>query len=99
MSVRVELWIEGRLVGGAEQWWDDITATLRGMSRSSQCSRGVDPYIDVLFEREELTDLAAEAHRFSHQAPDHLRPFLQKLAELCREGSRAATSELRFLGD
>jgi hypothetical protein len=101
MAIRIELWIDGRLVGGAEQWWDDIKALLpddAGGAGFPLLGR-VDPYGDVLFEQEEIGALAAEVRRFAPQAPESARTFLRKLAVLCDEGGLAERSELRFLGD
>jgi hypothetical protein len=99
--MRIELWIDGLLVGGAEQWWDDIEASLAGAEAESDfpmLSR-VDPYGDVSFEGEVLSGLAAEVRRFSPQAPERVQPFLDKLAALCDQGGQGSQAELRFLGD
>ncbi|MFF0264792.1 hypothetical protein [Kribbella sp. NPDC004536] len=101
MAVRIELWIEGRLVNGAEQWWDDIEASLPDVewkARFPMLSR-VDPYGVVSFERKEMDALGADVRRFLPQAPERVRPFLQRLADLCDEGRLGKVSELRFLGD
>ncbi len=101
MAVRIELWVDGRVVDGAEQWWDDIEAafpTDEGEAGFPMLGR-VDGYGDVLFAREELGALAAEVRRFVPRAPESVRLFLEKLIELCEEGDRGARAELRFLGD
>ena len=28
MAIAIEMWADGRLVGGMEQWWDDVEAWL-----------------------------------------------------------------------
>jgi hypothetical protein len=101
MAVRVELWIDGRVVDGAEPWWDDIEGAFpagEGEAGFPMLGR-VDAYGDVLFEQEGLGPLAAEVRRFLPQAPEGVRPFLRKLTELCEEGGRGTGAELRFLGD
>jgi hypothetical protein len=101
MTIRIELWIDGRLVGGAEEWWDYIEASVpdgEGAVGFPLLQR-VDPYGDVLFEREELGALAAEVRRLLPRALEQARPSLEKLAELCDTGSLGTASELRFIGD
>jgi hypothetical protein len=101
MAVRIELWIDGRVVDGAEQWWDDIEAALAADDRKAEFPMlgRVDAYGDVLFEREELGALAADVRRFMSHAPESVRPFLERLTELCEAGDRGTAAELRFLGD
>lgn len=101
MAITVELWIDDQLVGGAEQWWDDIEAALPDDNAEvdfPMLSR-VDPYGVVVFNREAMNDLAVEIRRFSAQVPKRVLPFLDKLVSLCDAGGQAARSELRFLGD
>ena len=100
MAIGAELWVDGRLVGGAEEWWDDIEASLpEDVGAEFPLLNRVDPNGDVTFESPEMSDLAAEARRFSAQAPDRVRPFSEELASLCDEGSQGKKAELRFLGD
>src|SRR5689334_20253823 len=98
MSVRVELWIDGRLLGGTELWWDDVEAVLPAAEDVQMLYR-VDPYGDEVFTQDELETLAAEVQRVLSATPERVRPFLLKVAELCAEGSTGAEAELRFLGD
>ncbi|MEV6893327.1 MULTISPECIES: hypothetical protein [Kribbella] len=96
MAIRIELWVDGRLIDGVEQWWDDLAAALPVDEDFPMLGR-VDAYGDVVFARDELEVLAAEARRFVPRAPDRVRPLLLKLAELCTQGG--SEGELRFLGD
>jgi hypothetical protein len=101
MAIRIELWIDNQLVDGAEQWWDDIEASLPEGEGEASCPMldRVDPYGDVLLEPDEMRALAVEARRFLTQAPERVRTFLEKLAELCDKGGLDERAELRFLGD
>ena len=101
MTVRIELWVDGQLVGGAEEWWDYIEASIPDGEEAVgfPLLRRVDPYGDVLFEREELGALAVEVRRLVPQALEQARPSLEKLADLCDEGNVGTAAELRFIGD
>ncbi|WP_432880552.1 hypothetical protein ACQPYH_35475 [Kribbella sp. CA-245084] len=100
MTIRIELWVDGRLVDGAEEWWDYIEASVPdGEEVGFPLLRRVDPYGDVLFERDELGALAAEVRRLLPRALEQARLSLEKLADLCDKGSLGSASELRFIGD
>ena len=101
MAIRIELWVDGRLVDGAEEWWDDIEASLLDDEDSGgfPMLRRVDPYRDVVFEKEELGALAAEVRLLIPRVPVRVGAFLEKLAGLCDEGGMGTSSRLCFLGD
>lgn len=101
MTVRIELWIDGQLVDGAEEWWDYLEASLpdsEGVASFPLLIR-VDPFGDVLFEGHELGALAAEVRRLLPRALEQARPLLERLADLCDKGGQGMASQLRFLGD
>ncbi|MEV4260227.1 hypothetical protein [Kribbella sp. NPDC049584] len=100
MAIRIELWVDGRLVDGAEEWWDDIEASLDDEDGGGfPMLRRVDPYGDVVFEKEELGALAGEVRHLIPRVPVRVGTFLEKLAGLCDEGGTGTSSRLRFLGD
>jgi len=101
MPLLIELWIDDRLVGGVNEWWDDVEGSLAepGAANEFPLLSRVDPYGDAVIGRDDLPALAVEARRLSPRARERARPLLGKLASLCDEGVRAERSELRFLGD
>jgi hypothetical protein len=95
LAIRIELWVEGRLVGGAVQWWDDIETSLPDeVDAALPLLNRVDPYGDVTFESPEMSALGAEARCFSAQAPERVWPFLEKLASLCDAARQWYATEL-----
>jgi hypothetical protein len=101
MAITIELWIDGVLVDGAEQWWDGIEALMRDEQSKAECPilNKVDPYGDLVVDRGTLAELSIEADRLRAQAPRKLRGFLERLSALSDAGARATQAELRFLGD
>lgn len=100
MAVRIELWLEGRPVGGLEAWWDRMEMALPGdrATRYPLLSR-IDPYDDVVFERDDLEPLAGELRAFMADSPESLTGLLTDLIRLCDEGLVARDARLKFLGD
>lgn len=102
MAIRIELWTDEGLVGGAEQWWDDVESALPERDLAEQTypilSR-IDPYGDIVIGRVDMGALAAELDELALQARPSVRAFADQLAGLCRRGLSAAAAELRFLGD
>jgi hypothetical protein len=92
IAISIELWVDGRLVDGAEQWWDDIERLLVEDETRSQVPdvEACGPYGDVLFDVEGLAALAAEVRQLVPQAPAGVRTFLEKLAGLCDDGGIGA---------
>jgi hypothetical protein len=98
MAIRIELWADGRIVGGLEAWWDRMEIALP-VDRSTKyplLSR-VDPYGDIIFEGAELESLAGELRTFVTDSPESLRPLLTDLIGLCDEGLVARDAKLKFL--
>ncbi|MER7249761.1 hypothetical protein [Kribbella sp. NPDC000426] len=102
MAIRIELWIDGQLVDGAEEWWDFLEASLpddgEGTAGFPLLGR-VDPFGEVLVTGKELGALSAEVRQLLPQALEQARPLLEKLADLCDKGSLGTAAELRFIGD
>lgn len=100
MAIRIELWVDDRLVGGTEDWWDlmDITLPDERMAEYPLLNR-VDPYDNVTFVHGELNSLAAELRSVLVYAPEGLKPLIGKLIELCATGEAARDARLKFLGD
>lgn len=100
MAVRIELWTNGRIADGVDEWWDDMESWLPDDTPSRYPLLDlVDPYGDVVLHRDELAALRTELEAFMGQAPESLRQFITKLIALCETGLVATDSELRFLGD
>ncbi|WP_109508518.1 hypothetical protein [Nocardioides speluncae] len=99
MTVRIELWLDGALVGGADHWWDDIEGVLNAIDGGFPQLRKVDPYGVAIFASSALDELGREARELSRSAPNRAAGELSRIAELCDDSHRATSAELRFLGD
>ena len=100
MALRLELWARGRIIDGAEIWWDDVELALSGdAGEALPTLRRVDPYGDTLFGVSELDELAREARQLRVQASASARPLLDRLVDLCSTGMSEADAQLRIVGD
>ena len=99
MAVNIELRVDGVLIGGAEEWWDDADAALTGHRTDYPLLARVDPYDVTTFDRHEIEDLRAEADRLATAGGASVRELAAKLMALCDEAMRHAVAELRFVGD
>ena len=100
MALRLELWARGRVIDGAEMWWDDVALAL-GNTRSEPFPllTSIDPYEDTSFASSELVELVQEARRLRAQAPKNAGPLLDRLADLCVTGMSETDAKLRIIGD
>ena len=99
MPVRVELWQDGVLVDGVEQWWDRVEAALDREQEDFALLESISPYGQVRIPHECLLDLAGECRRLSLRAGGAVEPLLLKIAELCDRAAATSEVELRFDGD
>lgn len=99
MAVSVELWAQGRLVDGFEQWWDDVEAALQVSGLELPVLRNVDPYDEVQLPRTQLGDLIDECRQLSLTSPPNVSKILLKIAQLSDEALRHPDSALWFNGD
>jgi hypothetical protein len=99
MSVRVELWLDGVIVDGVEEWWDSVEATLENDPDDYALLESISPYGQVRIPHERLVDLAEECRRLLGSAQGPARFLLLRIADLCERGSAAPDAELRFEGD
>ncbi len=102
MALSIELWMNERLAGGAEHWWDDVEASLLRLDPQVHAfpmlSR-VDPYRDATFAQSEFEPLREELRRLAAEAPPAVGAIASDLISLCGAGLEATSAELRFVGD
>lgn len=99
MAVSIELWVDGRLTDGAEQWWDDVEIAVDASRLDLPLLDSINPYGELRLHPPMIRDLAREIEALLPSAPEAIKPFLRKLAGLCEQGSKHNGSELRFVGD
>ncbi len=101
MAIRVELWMDGRLEGGTEAWWDDMEIALPdNRTEKYPLLSQVDPYADAIFEQTEIEELVVELRALMlEHSSEGLGPLVSKLIELCVAALAAGNAQLKFLGD
>jgi hypothetical protein len=98
MALRIELWQNGALVDGVEEWWDDVESALEGADGEYPILDSISPYGDRTIPPDRLQDLAIECSTLAQTGSERLRSLLRKLADLCGRASESQ-AELRFSGD
>ena len=98
MSVRVELWLDGVLVDGVEEWWDRLEAAINSAPGDFALLESISPYGQARIPQERLVDLADECRRLGVIAAAPARSLLLLIADLCERGSATNDAELRFEG-
>jgi hypothetical protein len=99
MALRIELWENGTLVDGIEDWWDDVEAALSTTSDSYPILHSISPYGEQTIPPNRVRDLATEAHDLAGKTTGHTSKLLRKLARLSERAAEAPSAELRFDGD
>ena len=103
MALRVELWTDAGLVGGVEQWWDDVDAWMNGnggvLRHRYPIVGSFDPYGFATIPGSNIPALRAELSEIAASAPAPVAGIAKQLAALCAIGLRVATAELRLMGD
>jgi hypothetical protein len=97
MATRIELWTDGRLVGGAEQWWDDLLASLADYKDGDGFST-LDPYGDVLFDKEELGAPATEVRQLIPRGAGARPSLLGEARSSVRRGRHGRWLAVAFPG-
>ncbi len=99
MAVRIELWDDGVLVDGLEQWWDDVEAALDSTEEDLPILASISPYGEVTIPHDCLLDLADECRRLQPTSQERIQTVLSKIAQLSERAVTASDAELRFEGD
>lgn len=102
MAISIELWTTDGLVGGAEQWWDDIEAWLpepEQAQRDYPLVALIDPYGFTTINRDDFPALIEELRRLVAGAPAAVTAVAESLIEVCEIGLGSTAAELRFVGD
>lgn len=100
MPMRIELWQNGSLVDGIEEWWDGVEAALTAAQEDYPILDSISPYGDLTLAFDRLKDLGSESRRLAESADKaKLRSMLLKISELCERARTTPGSELRFNGD
>jgi hypothetical protein len=100
MAVTVELLLNGRVVDGVDEWWDDMEAALHGRESTSPLLSKVDPYGTVEFVGDELVALSSEiADLLPELRQAMARRLAERLAKLCESAITQDGARLRFRGD
>lgn len=73
MAIAIELWSEGRLVDGMEQWWDDYEGWLGSIDGERRYPRlsQVDPYGFMTIQGDDIHVLLSELQRALSQVLRH----------------------------
>ena len=98
MALRIELWRNGVLQGGVENWWDGVERALGLSDEDFPLLARISPYGDTTMSSADLSALAKEARGLALYADASTRELLLKLSELCEE-ALGLKAELRFNGD
>ncbi len=99
MPLRVELWEDGALVDGAEEWWDGVERAVLAEACHYPLLTSINPYGDLTVPPDRLQDLAGECRRLAQSSSGRLRILMLKIADLCDRASAGDNAELRFNGD
>src|SRR5438093_812482 len=100
MALRIELYENGSLVDGVEEWWDDVETAIAGASREYPLLASVNPYGELTLAPGLLGDLANECHRLANQATNRRAgELLLRIASLCDRAAASDAAVLRFNGD
>jgi hypothetical protein len=99
MALRIELWEDGALTGGIEEWWDDVEIALDGAESDYPILETVSPYGELVVAYDRLADLAAESRRLAGATKGRVHALMLSIADLCDRAFAATDAELRFSGD
>lgn len=99
MALRIELWEDGALTGGVEEWWDDVEIVLDTDGSDYPILESVSPYGELVVAYDRLADLADESRRLAGATTGRVHTLMLRIADLCDQASAATDAELRFNGD
>lgn len=100
MALRIELWENGSLVDGVEEWWDDVEIAVAAAGNDCPILESISPYGELSLAPALLGDLADECRRLAGQAAQpRVGELLLKIAGLCERAAESDAAELRFNGD
>ncbi len=99
MSLRVELWLDGVLADGLEEWWDRVEAAIDSAPGNFPLLASISPYGQARIPHGRLADLADECRRLQPSAIGSAGALLLRIADLSDQGFATSDAELRFEGD
>jgi hypothetical protein len=91
---------DGKLLGVAGERYNSLDEMLPEVEyKDFPLCAGIDRYARTMFNSTQMSHLSKEFSALLVDAPERRRRYLEKLIEMCKEGSLLMECELWFLGD
>src|SRR5207248_7721872 len=100
MAMRIEVYEDGSLVDGVEEWWDDVETALASADRDYPILASISPYGDLTLAPSLSAQLAEECHGLAKATTNtKVSELLVKIAALAARAAASGLASLRFNGD